>query len=214
MAASDQTYRNTKSLNAVFAESSVFMLFTTVLKKDTPPTESDSTTEAAATAAAPAPTDPAAAATPVPAAPVAPTAPAPVPAPGATADLGAADGLLPTRGLPEDVLVAYAKDKAIALLVVDPNGTSDGVIKRYTKLLRSAKGVEVFIVKSKNIGDYSRITSGVGVSRVPALVVVRPRKLNEGAPTASVLYGFRSPASVRQALDDALFDGRQVSAYP
>lgn len=198
-----------------------FLLFKTVLKKDEPPA-SDPTDPAAAVAdpaaaadpaVAPAPVDPAvdpAAAAPV--APVAPATPAPVPSVGE--DLGAADGLLPTKGLPEDVLVAYAKDKAIALLVVDPNGFSDNQVKDYTKALRAADNVAVFIVKSRSIGRYSRITSGVLVNRTPALVIVRPRKLNEAAPTATVAYGFRSPTSVRQALDDALFDGREVTAYP
>ncbi len=72
----------------------------------------------------------------------------------------------------------------------------------------------MFVVDSPDIGDYSRITSGVAVDRVPALVVIRPRKLTDGAPTATVSYGFRGPRSVDQAVDDSLYQGKPVPSYP
>lgn len=145
------------------------------------------------------PTDPAAAGT-----DVAPASP----------EAGSVDGLLPTKGLPKDLLVAYAKDKAIALLVVDPKAKGSGKIEDFTRRLSKSKNAEVFVVAVKNIADYSRITTGVAVSQAPALVVIRPRKLTADVPTATVSYGFRSPRSVAQALEDALYKGEPVSAYP
>ena len=58
------------------------------------------------------------------------------------------------------------------------------------------------------------VPGGVDVSRVPALVVVRPRERSRsGIPVASVSYGFRGPASAEQAVRDALYDGRQDLPY-
>jgi hypothetical protein len=51
---------------------------------------------------------------------------------------------------------------------------------------------------------YARITQGVNVDRVPALIVLQPRKLTKGVPVATVSYWFRGPESVAQAIDDAL----------
>jgi len=191
---------------AVIGIAFAILLFGTVLKGDEAPA-----TDAAAT------TDPALAADPAAPAPVGSTAVPAAPAPGVPAapvDPGAADGLLPTKGLPKDVLIAYAKDKAIALLVVDPKGIADRDLETYTNRLEARDDVAVFIVKTKDIIDYARITAGVAVSRAPALVVIRPRRLTDSAPTASVSYGFRSPRSVEQALDDALNKGKQLQAYP
>ncbi len=191
---------------AVIGIAFAILLFSTVLKGDEAPA-----TDAATT------TDPALAADPAAPAPVGSTAVPAAPAPDvpvAPVDPGAADGLLPTKGLPKDVLIAYAKDKAIALLVVDPKGIADRDLETYTKRLEARDDVAVFIVKTKDIIDYARITAGVAVSRAPALVVIRPRRLTDSAPTASVSYGFRSPRSVEQALDDALYKGKQLQAYP
>jgi hypothetical protein len=44
---------------------------------------------------------------------------------------------------------------------------------------------------------------------------VRPRRLTEGTPTASVSYGFRGPDSVYQAVRDALYKGpTNLPYYP
>ena len=112
------------------------------------------------------------------------------------------------------MLVAFARNKAIALLVVDPKGLSDRQLEQFTDTLRSRNDVEVFVVNVKDIAKYARVTAGVSVSRTPALVVVRPRKLTDSVPTAAVSYGFRGPRSVNQAVDDALYDGKQVPSYP
>jgi hypothetical protein len=195
------------------------ILFTSVLKKDEQPAAT-TTTPAAATTSDPAATsDPSASAsTPSPstgssasgtATAATETDTVTPPAGGATAD-----GLLPSKGLPENVLVAFARNKAIALLVVDPKGLSDKQLEQFTDTLRSRDDVEVFVVNVKDIAKYARVTAGVSVSRTPALVVVRPRKLTDSTPTAAVSYGFRGPRSVNQAVDDALYDGKQVPSYP
>ncbi|HEU4803135.1 MAG TPA: hypothetical protein VFS73_08170 [Solirubrobacterales bacterium] len=195
------------------------ILFTSVLKKDEQPAATTTSPAATTTSDPAASSDPSASAsTPSPSAGSSASGAAPAtpetdtvtpPAGGATAD-----GLLPSKGLPEDVLVAFARNKAIALLVVDPKGLSDKQLEQFTDTLRSRDDVEVFVVNVKDIAKYARITAGVSVSRTPALVVVRPRKLTDSTPTAAVSYGFRGPRSVNQAVDDALYDGKQVPSYP
>ncbi len=196
-----------------------FILFTSVLKKDDtaapPPTDPAAATAtdpaaAGATADGVAPTDPTA--NPSAVAPAAGTATPPATTPPAGGSV--ADGLLPSKGLPRDLLVAFAKNKTIALLVIDPNGISDKQVKLYTEALKKRGDVEVFIVDVKDISKYSRVTAGVAVSRVPALVVIRPRKLTGSVPTATVSYGFRGARSVSTAIDDALYKGKQIPSYP
>ncbi len=188
------------------------MLYTTVLSgSSTTPPAGD---PAAATAGAP-PVDPAAAApaTPAPATP-APATPDPATsAPSQPPATTSAEGLVPTQGLPEDVLVALAKGDAVALIVYDPEAISDRQVRIYTDRLESNPKVSVFDSKAKNIADYSRITEGVSVSRTPALVVVSPRKGSDQL-VGSVSYGFRSAKSIDTALDDALYGGANISAAP
>jgi hypothetical protein len=191
-----------------------FLLYTTVLSGDEEPA-TDSAGSSASPAADAAPASPAPA-SPAPAAEAAPSAAQPAPATPATppAAVGAADGLLPTKGLPKDVLVAYAKNKAIALIVVDPKLISDRRVRSYVKKLEARGDVAVFDVDVKHIANYSRITAGVEVSRTPALVVIRPRDRTDDVPTATVSYGFRSPKSVETAVEGALYDGRDRSVSP
>lgn len=196
-----------------------FLLFTMVLKKDSPPVDPAAATDPTATATDPTAAVPAGTATPPAVDPATGVAlPPAVPPAGGVApsggDLGSADGLLPTKGLPKDVLVAYAKGRAVALLIIDPKAIADRELKKYTQRLEGEKKVELFVVEVRDIGDYARITAGVSVNRVPALVVIRPRKLTSSVPTATVSYGFRSPRSVQQALDDALYEGKQLQSYP
>ena len=79
--------------------------------------------------------------------------------------------------------------------------------------MTSLAGVSVFTAPAKNVARYSRITQGVGVNRVPALVVVRPRHVSGGVPQAQVSYGFRDSQSVVQAVKDALYEGRDDVPY-
>ena len=79
---------------------------------------------------------------------------------------------------------------------------------------RSAEisGVAVFGTRASGIARYTRITQGVNVDRVPALVVVRPQ--GGGTGVAEVRYGFRSADSVVQAVRDVLYRGPNVGYRP
>ena len=52
------------------------------------------------------------------------------------------------------------------------------------------------------------------LDRVPALIVLRPKRLSGGTATATVSYGFRDTQSIRQEIVDALYDGRSVGYSP
>lgn len=127
---------------------------------------------------------------------------------------GTSAALLPTKGLPSDVLVAYAKSKPVVLLVIDPRSRSAARLEKYALQLEGYEDSSIFIVGTKEVPRYSRITEGVQVAQVPAIVVVTPRKANEGLPTASVTYGVRSKRSFRQAIKDATYQGQSLPAYP
>ncbi len=122
----------------------------------------------------------------------------------------------PTLGprLPKSVEVAYASGRAIVLLVVRPQGIDDRLLADATTVLAGRKDVAVFVATADRVATFSRITQGVSVDRVPALIVVRPKGLSDGTPSAQVSYGYMGPQSVVQAVDDAMYDGPALSYSP
>ena len=69
------------------------------------------------------------------------------------------------------------------------------------------------VTKAKGIARYAWLTQGVDVTELPALVILLPRGLSHGVPTASVSYGFRDGRSVLQAAKDALYKGPNNLPY-
>jgi hypothetical protein len=116
-------------------------------------------------------------------------------------------------GLPAPVVKAYADDKAVVLFVFRGRGVDDAAVRASVERLRGRTDLAVFVTHAAHIARYARITEGVDVNRVPALIVVRPRHLTQGTPTASVSYGFRGPDSVDQAIRNALYKGPSNLPY-
>ena len=189
------------------------LLFGGVLKKkDSSETTTLPTTGAAAApgvAGAPPATDPAAAPAATDPAAAAATA-------GATATTASAPaGVLPTvpgPELPGDVQSAFDAGKVLVLLVVRGGGYDDRHVAKAVRQLHGLPGIAVFTTKARGIARYTRITQGVNVSRVPALVVVNPT--GGGTAEASVEYGFRNLPSVVQAVRDAIYRGPTVGYSP
>jgi len=118
-------------------------------------------------------------------------------------------------GLPRPVVQAYNADKVVVLLVVRRGGIDDDAVKASVERMSGLPDTAVFMTNAGHVSRYSRIASGVDLDRVPALIVMRPQKLTHGTPTATVSYGFRGPASVAQAIADALYNGpTNVPYYP
>jgi hypothetical protein len=116
--------------------------------------------------------------------------------------------------LPRPVLDAWKANETIALLFVRDGGIDDRLVTSATVGLAGFRDVAVFVVPAAKISRYAAITEGVGVERVPALVVVTPKPLKQTVPTASVSYGFQSPQSVAQAVIDAGYKGPTVDYHP
>lgn len=122
------------------------------------------------------------------------------------------DALVPGPGLPRPVISAWNHGDAVVLLIAKGGATDDRLVRSSVEAL-SEPGVAVFVADAGRIARYSRITQGVGVDRVPALVVVRPKRLSGRTPQATVSYGFRDSQSVVQAVHDALYSGKDDLPY-
>jgi hypothetical protein len=119
-----------------------------------------------------------------------------------------------TPPLPADVMSAWHSNETIALLFVHDGGIDDRLVKQSVGSLSSQPNVATFVVPAHRISRYAAITEGVGVDRVPALVVVRPKHLKRSVPTASVSYGFQSVESAVQDVIDAEYKGHSIDYHP
>jgi hypothetical protein len=115
---------------------------------------------------------------------------------------------------PPAVTAAFAANRTVVLLFVRSGGIDDRLVLGATHRLGELSGVSTFVVPAEHIARYAAIAQGVDVNRVPALVVLRPKRLDHGVPTASVTYGFQSPQSVVQAVVDAGYKGRTLDYHP
>lgn len=116
--------------------------------------------------------------------------------------------------LPRPILDAWQANQTLVLLFIRDGGIDDRLVKGATRTLDTFSDAKVFVVPAAKIARYAAITEGVGVDRVPALVVVRPKDLKKTVPTASVSYGFQSPQSVAQAVIDAGYEGKTLDYHP
>ncbi|MGC1851255.1 MAG: hypothetical protein WA687_02315 [Solirubrobacterales bacterium] len=116
--------------------------------------------------------------------------------------------------LPRPVLDAWKANRTLVLLFVRDGGIDDRLVKTATASLAGFRDAAVFVVPAAKIARYAAISEGVGVDRVPALVVVTPKHLKKTVPTASVSYGFQSPQSIAQAVIDAGYEGKTLDYHP
>lgn len=121
---------------------------------------------------------------------------------------------LATQPLPRPLLDAWNANRTVVLLIVNDRGIDDDLVKLAGSRLDGMAGVTTFVVPVSRIARYAAITQGVGVDRVPALVVLRPKKLDQSVPTASVNYGFQDGDSIEQAVIDAGYKGPTLEYHP
>jgi hypothetical protein len=121
--------------------------------------------------------------------------------------------LIPGPGLPRPFIDAWKHGQAVVLLIVRNHGIDDQLISHSVRDLSGDQSLTVFVVHANRVARYSRITQGVGVSQVPALVVVRPRRVSGSVPEAQVAYGFRDSQTVVQYVHDALYSGKDDLPY-
>jgi hypothetical protein len=121
---------------------------------------------------------------------------------------------LAARPLPFSLVDAWKRGATVTLLVVHEGGIDDDLVKRATSRLDGMPGVTNFVVPADKVARYAAITEGVGVERVPALVVLEPRRVDSSVPAATVSYGFQNDASIVQAVRDAGYKGPTVEYHP
>lgn len=129
----------------------------------------------------------------------------------------AATGGLPTlatQPLPRPVMDAWNGNRTVVLLIVNDRGIDDDLVKLASSRLNGMAEVSTFVVPVSQIARYAAITQGVGVDRVPALVALRPKRLDQSVPTASVSYGFQDGESIEQAVIDAGYKGPTLEYHP
>jgi hypothetical protein len=141
-------------------------------------------------------------------------APSPGEDPPPEAVTGAAPPTLATQPLPKPVLEAWNANQIVVLLIVNDGGIDDEFVKLAGSRLSGMSGATTFTVPASQIARYASITQGVGVDRVPALVVLSPKKLNQAVPTASVSYGFQDGETIEQAVIDAGYKGPTLEYHP
>jgi hypothetical protein len=127
-------------------------------------------------------------------------------------------GELPTsvptaKAPPHAFRLAYDSGEPVALLVVHDGGIDDAYTKLALKEVARVERVAVFVAPAKQISRYASVTVGLNVNQVPALIVLRPKKLSHGMPQGSVLYGYQTPESIYQAVRDAIYNGPETGTY-
>lgn len=131
------------------------------------------------------------------------------------AEGGVVSAVPPATGKPPAaVTAAYDSGATVVLLFVRDGGIDDRLVRETTDTLSGLEAVSTFVVPAAEIARYSTITGGIGVERVPALVVVSPKKVTGGVPTGSVSYGFQSQQAVVQAVIDAGYQGPTLDYHP
>jgi hypothetical protein len=116
--------------------------------------------------------------------------------------------------LPAPVLDAWESNRTVVMLFVHNGGIDDRLVRNATRAVAGFPNASFFVVPAQQISRYAAIAEGVGVERVPALVAVTPKRLQDGEPTASVAYGFQRPETVRQAVIDAGYEGPTIDYHP
>jgi hypothetical protein len=121
---------------------------------------------------------------------------------------------LPPIEPPIQVVEAWESGATVVLLFVREGGIDDRLIRHAADGLSSLSNVTDFVIPASDIARYTAVTGGVGVERVPALVVLTPKRVDQEVPTASVHYGYQTPESIAQAVVDAGYEGPTLDYHP
>jgi hypothetical protein len=118
-------------------------------------------------------------------------------------------------GLPDEVVKAYEGGDSVVVLITRQGAIDGKKLRAIAERLRGDGNVSLFHAYARDVAEYSRITQGVELDRVPALIVLSPKEVSgDGPPVATLSYGFRGYESVRQAVDDAAYEGKELSYHP
>ena len=96
------------------------------------------------------------------------------------------------------VVRALSQDQVVVLFFSQSGSADDSATRDAVRGVKGMKRVAVFNAGIDQLAMYRPILANVGVSQVPAVVVVRPGR------KAQLLEGFIDKGSLRQAVADAL----------
>jgi hypothetical protein len=130
------------------------------------------------------------------------------------AGASAAPTSIPAPPPPAKFASAYDSGDTVVLLVVDKGGIDDRLTAKAADAVEGMADTTLIRVPLKQLPRYAAITVGLELNRVPALVVVRPKKLSHGVPQATVDYGFQTRQSIVQAVRDASYKGPEATYHP
>lgn len=125
---------------------------------------------------------------------------------------GTGPGAIPPP--PRAVVDAVDAGNTVAILFVRDGGIDDRLVREAVGKLDTFGYVSTFVVPVHQLYRYVSISQGVDLSRVPALVVIRPKNLSHQYDPASVHYGFQSAQAVVQAVVDARYHGGTLPYHP
>jgi hypothetical protein len=110
--------------------------------------------------------------------------------PAAPADVEVAEGA-------EAAAKALTQGKVVVFFFTKPGSADDAATAAAVHSLRGMNRVAVFDANLAQIADYRPMLQGVGISQIPAVVVVRPGQ------RAVLFQGYVDPGTLRQNVADA-----------
>ncbi len=135
---------------------------------------------------------------------------------GATAGDGGVElpTSVPAPPPPRVFTAAYDSGRTVVLLVVHAGGIDDRLTALAATALAAMPQVALIPVTIKQLPRYAAVTVGLDLNRVPALVVMKPKRLSGGIPQATVDYGFQTAETLVQAVRDASYRGPEATYHP
>jgi hypothetical protein len=121
---------------------------------------------------------------------------------------------VPAPPPPRELTAAYDADKTVVLLVVHDGGIDDRLTAAAATVLTAMPEVALIPVPVRQLSRYAAVTVGLDLNRVPAVVVMKPKRLSGGIPQATVDYGFQTPETLVQAVRDASYNGPEATYHP
>ena len=116
--------------------------------------------------------------------------------------------------LPRPVLDAWKANETLVLLFVRDGGIDDRLVRTATDGLAGFRDAAVFVVPAAKISRYAAITEGVGVDRVPALVVGHAQAPEEDGPDGLGQLRVPEPAERRPGRDRRRLQGQDPRLPP
>lgn len=104
-------------------------------------------------------------------------------------------------GIPGEVQRALERRQVVVLFFSEAAAADDRATRSAIRSVRrqtAGQRVSIFQDTAANLADYRRVVSAVGVTQIPAVVVIDRKR------QARVFEGYQDPGSLRQYIEDAL----------